>query len=127
MARHGKSLIQVSIDLGLGLTVKEAERIQVEPEFVATLRGEKFKYYAEIQRDPNNTKAALIGRLHHIADELVAKKSFKDAGAQLVAAAKIEGWLNDQTSVTVFGDVSAKDITALKEKLAKEVEKVKIQ
>jgi hypothetical protein len=119
MARTGQSLVKVATDMNLGLTASQCAKIEVLPDFVATLRGERFKYYAEIERDPNNSKAALVGRLLKNAQELEEKKALKDANSALVAAAKIEGWMDSSTQITVMGDVTAKDIQSMKEKLVK--------
>ena len=120
MVRTGKTLIQASAFLELGLTVRQAEAIQNEPEFAATLRGERFKFYREIYNDPNKSKAAVIGHLLDLADRLTKDKKYDKAGTVLISVAKIEGWLNDNTQIQVFGDVSAKDIGAMKEKLEKQ-------
>ena len=123
MVRTGKNLWQASVVLNLGLTVKQATEIEDDPEFMAVLRGERFKYYKEIYNDPNKGKAAVIGQMLDLATKLTKEKKHKEAVTALLGVAKVEGWLTDNTQIQVFGDVSAKDISSMKEKL----EKAKVQ
>ena len=119
MVREEKSLFAVSNDLDLGLTVKECERLSLDKDFAACLRGERNKMYKELASDPNRSKVSTIGNLLFCADQLSKSGSFDKAAKVLLDVAKMEGWLEDKSVVNVFGDLSAKDLAQMREKVQK--------
>jgi hypothetical protein len=124
MAREGKSLFQVSNELNMGLTVKECEELLKDKEFASTLRGERQKFYREIAQDPNRSKVSTIGNFLYLADRLTDREQFDKAANILFQVAKLEGWLENNQTINVFGDLTAKDLAAMRAKVAKAAEAV---
>jgi hypothetical protein len=119
MIRENKSLFYVSNEENLGLTAKQCEDLLRDTEFQNTLRGEKLRYYRELASDPGRSKQSNIGALLYLADQLMANKSFDKAANVIMSVMKAEGQLNDNTSINVFADLTAKDLATMREKVEK--------
>lgn len=114
MVREGKSLFIVSNELNLGLTKKQCDDTLKDLEFQRTLRGERLRYYRELAGDPNRSKQSNIGHLLLCADQLMAKEQYDKAANVIMSVMKAEGQLEDKTAITVFGNITDKDVQMMK-------------
>lgn len=119
MVRDGKSLFLVSNELDLGLTKLGCEDLFKDVEFQRVLRGERLKFYRELAADPNRSKQSNIGTLLFLADQLIAKGMFDKAANVVMSVMKAEGQLEDKTSITVFGELTEKDLHVMRETVEK--------
>lgn len=119
MVREGKSLFLVSNEQDLGLTKLQCEDLLKDIEFQRTLRGERLKFYRELAADPNRSKQSNIGTLLFLADQLIAKGLFDKAATVIMSVMKAEGQLEDKTSITVFGELTDKDLAVMRETVEK--------
>ena len=122
MVRDQKSLFLVSNELDLGLTQKQCVDIAQTEEFGQVLRGERNRFYKELASDPNRSKMSNVGNLLFCADQLIAGKQYDKAAAVLMNIMKAEGQLEDKSTVSIFGDVTQKDIAAMGETIRKRKE-----
>lgn len=119
MVREGKSLFLVSNEMDLGLQKKDCDELLKELEFQRVLRGERLRFYKELAADPGRSKQSNIGTLLFLADELIAKGMHDKAANVIMSVMKAEGQLEDKTSITVFGDLTDKDLIAMRETVEK--------
>lgn len=119
MVREGTTLFFVANQLDLGLTKHQCDDLLKDLEFQRVLRGERLKYYRELAADPNRSKQSNIGTLLFLADELIKKGMFDKAANVVMNVMKAEGQLEDMTSITVFGDLTNKDIVAMQAQVDK--------
>lgn len=119
MVREGKSLFLVSNELDLGLSKKECDELGKDLEFARVLRGERLRYYRELAADPNRSKQSNIGTLLFLADQLIEKGMHDKAANVIMNVMKAEGQLEDKTAITIFGDVTDKDLALMRETVEK--------
>jgi hypothetical protein len=120
MVREGKAFFAVTNEMDLGLTKAQCNELEITTDFQQVLRGERYKYYKEISTDPNRSKNTNIGNLLYCADELMRKGQHKEAANVIMNVMKAEGQLEDKTTVNIFGDVTAKDLAAMRERISKQ-------
>lgn len=119
MVRENKSLYLVSNENDLKLTKGQCDGLEKDPEFQRVLRGERLRFYKELASDPNRSKQTNIGNLLFIADQLIAKGMYDKAATVVMSIMKAEGQLEDKTAITVFGDISEKDLSVMRDVVAK--------
>jgi hypothetical protein len=117
MVRTGHNLNKVQHDLNLEMTSRECENLAVDKEFVACLRGERHRYYKEIATDPTRSKTTKIGQMEILALKLEEEGFLEKAAKVHLDISKLEGWLDSQTQVNVFGDLSAADLQKMRERV----------
>lgn len=116
IVREGKSLFQYTNEADLGLTSRECENTLRTKAFQEVLRARRNLYYKEIAQDPSLSRAAVKGQLVLAINKMLEKEQFDKAANAIMQLAKLEGWTSDGTNVNVFNELTAKDITALREK-----------
>lgn len=104
----------VSNELDLGLTKGQCEDLLKDLEFQRVLRGERLRYYKELAGDPNRSKQSNVGTLMFLCDQLIAKEQFDKAANVMMSIMKAEGQLEDKTAITVFGNITDKDVQMMK-------------
>lgn len=114
MVREGLSLFMVSAEMDLGLTKRDCDGLAKELEFQRVLRGERLRFYKELAADPGRSKQSNVGTLMFLCDQLIAKEMYDKAANVMMNVMKAEGQLEDKTSITVFGDLTDKDIHAMR-------------
>jgi len=114
MVRDNKSLYLVSNELDLKLTKGQCDGLEKDPEFQKVLRGERLRFYRELAADPNRSKQTNIGNLLFLADQLIAKGLYDKAATVIMSVMKAEGQLEDKTAITVFGDITDKDLLTMR-------------
>lgn len=118
IAREGCTLAEAATKLRVPMTKEEAAVTFRSKTFQRLLRAERLRYYAEVGRDPEWSKKTAVGQLLHCIQELMTSGEFDKAAEVILKAAKIEGWLNPDTSITIGMGLSSKDIQDLRAKLS---------
>jgi len=119
MVQNGQSLKQVAIDLGKEVTSAEAEVILRRKSFNRLLWEARHRYFAQLGNSPNFKKETVIGKLLDLAQKLEDEGKADKAADSLFKAAKIAGYVGPDSTVSVFGELSAKDLDAIRETVAK--------
>lgn len=81
------------------------------------MRGERNRYYAEVGQDPEWRRKTAIGMLLSCVQRLIEDGAHDKAAEVILKAARVEGWLDSETQVNVFANLSQKDLDAVREKL----------
>jgi hypothetical protein len=116
MVRHGLNLWQAVTREELGMTTAECEILEKNPLFQQALRSEALKFHTELATDPNRSKLSKIGQLEMNAAMLEKEGKYDKAAEVHFKIAKMEAWVDDQTTVNVFG-LSSKELSDAKEKI----------
>lgn len=117
MVRQGISLRQAASLAGIVLTEKDCENLERRKSFNRLLWETRNQYWAELSRDPNYSKDSAIGQLITLAQKLTEDGSYDKAAEVVFKAAKIQGWTGNETQVNVFGQLTAKEFSELREKI----------
>lgn len=110
MVRQGISLRQAAADLGQVLSPEEAEDAFRRRSFSRLLWAARNRYFVEIAEDPERTKAAKVGQLEILAKKLDDQGDFDKSAEVIFKIAKIEGWLTPDSTVNVYGSLTAKEL-----------------
>lgn len=119
MVRTGISLKAAAIELGQEVTSQEADVLLRRRSFNRRLWEERHRYFAQLGNSPNFKKETVIGKLLHLAQLLEDEGKADKAADSLFKAAKIAGFVGPDSTVSVFGELSAKDLDAIRETVAK--------
>jgi len=117
MSKTGKSIFAAAIELEIPITQKEAENHFLSDEFQKVLRNSRARIYGDLSNDPGHNKRTLIGKLIRAAEILMDSGKADKAAEVLHKIAKIEGWESAQSTITVIGDLTQRDLDEIKRKL----------
>lgn len=120
MVVHGMSLKQAAMELGQELTSEAAQTILRRKSFNKLLWESRNRYFSTLALDPNFKKETTIGKLLSLAQKLEDEGDHSKAADSIFKAAKIAGFVGPEQTVSVFGELSAKDLQGIKEALEKE-------
>jgi len=122
MAREGLTLAEALTRLQAPLTKEQAAKIYKTKSFQGLLRSERLRFYAEVGRDPEWSRKTAIGQLLVCIQNLMAEGQYDKAAEVILKATKVEGWLGNETAVTVFNGLTAKDFESIRAKLKGEAQ-----
>ena len=117
MARESLTLAEAATRLHVPITREEAAKTFKTKSFQSLLRSERLRYYAEVGRDPEWSRKTAIGQLLVCIQSLMAEGMYDKAAEVILKATKVEGWLGNETQVTVFNGLTARDFEAIRAKL----------
>ena len=117
MVRYGLSLRLAAQEIGHPIEAEEAEKLFRRKGFQRLLALERQKFYKEIADDPDRNKRTAIGLLLLALQKLADSGEWDKVTDGVLKLAKLEGWLQPETQVSVFQDISQKDLDAIKVKL----------
>ena len=120
MVQNGLSLKQASMDLGQDKTAVECELILRRRSFNKLLWEARHRYFSSVGNSPNFKKETVIGKLLDLATKLEAEGKLDKAANSLFQAAKIAGFVGPESTVSVFGELSQKDLEALRDTIKNE-------
>lgn len=120
MARTGCSLIEAAIELQVVLSSEEAKTICRRSSFNRFLWEERHRYFSDLGNDPNFKKDTAIGKLLTLAQKLEETGEYDKASEVLFKVAKMSGWVGPESTVSVFGELSQRDMDAIRDKIAKD-------
>lgn len=119
MARTGCGLRQAATELEVPLTAEECANILRRSSFLRLLWEARHRYFSQLGSDPNFKKDTAIGKLLNLAQRLEEEGQHDKASEVLFKIAKMQGWVGPESTVNVFGDLSDKDLKAIRENLEK--------
>jgi|SRR5208282_936144 len=120
MVQNGLSLKQAAMDLNKDVTSAEAELILRRRSFNKLLWEARHRYFANLGNSPNFKKETVIGKLLQLAQQLEDEGKADKAADSLFKAAKIAGFVGPESTVSVFGELSQKDLEALRDTIKNE-------
>jgi hypothetical protein len=120
MARCNISLRQAAAELGIDLTIEEAENLKNRKLFQKALEDAKIAYYTEIGSSPKLSKDLVVGQVYKLASKLAEEGEAYKATDALLKLAKIRGWVGNEPDsfYDLFKDLRQKDIDSLKHELS---------
>ena len=121
IAREGISLREAATRLRLEITNEEAANTFRTKGFQKLLRSERQRFYMEIAQDPTWSRRTAIGKMLYLADRLMDNGEYDKAADTILKIARVEGWLSGETQVTVFNQLSDKELDQLRLDAAKRV------
>lgn len=124
MAREGLSLAEALTRLKQPITREDAAKLFRTKHFQALLRAERLRFYAEVGRNPEWSRKTAIGQLLVCIQELMSAGEFDKAAEVILKATKVEGWLGNETAVTVFNGLSQQQLEQIRSRLRTEGPKV---
>lgn len=117
MVRTGSSLKQAATELAIPVTSEDCNLIARRASFVRLLWTARHQYFAELASDPNFKKDTLVGKFLSLAQKLEEEGQHDKAAEVLFKAAKAQGWIGPESTVSVFGELSQRDLDAIREKV----------
>jgi len=114
-------MFQACVDLNIMITSSEADAHFHSKAFQNVLREARSRVYGEIANDPGHSKRTLVGKLLLAADRLFDEAKYDKAAEVLHKVAKIEGWEKSDNTLTVFADLTQRDLDDIKKKLSIEL------
>ena len=115
MARTGCSLHQAAMEQGQKVTQEDCALILRRETFNQLLWEARHRYFNELGRDPNFTKDTAIGKLLALAQKLEEEGEHDKSAEVLFKIAKMTGWVGPESQVSVFGELSQRDLDAIRE------------
>jgi hypothetical protein len=120
MVSTGLSLKQAAMDLGRELSSQDAELILRRKSFKRLLWEAQFRWSNAVASDPNFSRDSTIGKLLDLGRQLEEEGKHDKAADCIFKAAKIAGFVGPESTVSVFGELSAKDLEQIREAVAKD-------
>jgi hypothetical protein len=123
MVRCNLSLRQAAAELGIDLTIEEAENTKDRKLFQKALDEARTAYYTEIGSNPRLSKDVVVGQVYKLANKLAEDGEAYKASDALLKLAKIKGWVGNEPDsfYDLFKDLRQKDIDELKQKINDEI------
>jgi hypothetical protein len=120
MARFNISLRQAAAELGIDLTIEEADNIKGRKLFQKALDEAKIAYYNEIGSNPKLSRDVVVGQIYELANVLTKEGEAYKASDALLKLAKIKGWIGYEpdTLYKMLSGLTQRDIDEMKQKLS---------
>jgi hypothetical protein len=120
MARCNLSLRQAAAELGIDLTIEEAEAVKDRKLFQQALEDAKIAYYEAIGSNPRLSKDVVVGQVYSLAGKLAEQGEAYKASDALLKLAKIRGWVGYEpdTLYKVLTSLSHNELQELKKDIA---------
>ena len=117
MARSGCSLTQAADELKHPATSVEVENILRRKSFIRVLWEARHRYFAQLGTSSELRKETAIGKLIDLAEKLEMAEEYDKAAECWFKAAKMQGWVGPESTVSVFGELSQADLDQIKKKI----------
>lgn len=119
MARSGLSLKQAADELEVEYNSDQCYRVLRTVAFQKILFQERARWFTELGRDPSYTKDSAVGKLLALSQKLEETGEFDKSAEVILKVAKLQGWMSPDSQINVFGELSQKDLDAIREKVSK--------
>lgn len=116
MVAEGLSIREACTRLEVPKNSTELDLTFRSKTFQKILRVERNRFYTDIARDPERTKATAIGQLLVCIERLMETADYEKAAESLLKLGRLENWLTNEGPVAVLG-LSSKDINELREQI----------
>ena len=117
MAETGCSLKQAVAELDQNVTTEECALLVRRAFFQKLLWEARHRYFAQLGSDPNYTKDTAIGKLIALAQKLEEEGAHDKAAEVIFKIAKMTGWVGPESTVSVFGELSQRDLDAIRQQV----------
>lgn len=117
MAREGLTLAEAATRISQPITKENAAKLFKTKQFQALLRAERLRFYAEVGRNPEWSRKTAIGQLLVCIQSLMESGEYDKAAEVILKATKVEGWLGNETQVTVFNGLSQQQLEQIRSRL----------
>jgi hypothetical protein len=119
MVRCNISLRQAAAELGIDLSIEEADNIKGRKLFQKALDEAKIAYYNEIGSNPRLSRDVVVGQIYELASVLAKEGEAYKASDALLKLAKIKGWIGYEpdTLYKMMSGLTQRDIDEMKQKL----------
>lgn len=121
MARTGSNLAEAATAVGVQIPSKDIETILRRKSFQELLQESRNRFFIKLATSPTWKKDSAIGMLLADAEKLRAEGSYDKAAECVFKVAKMSGWVGPESQVSVFGELSQRDLDAIRESVTKEV------
>lgn len=120
MVRCNISLRQAAAELGIDLSIEEADNVKGRKLFQKALDDAKIAYYDEIGSNPKLSRDVVVGQIYELANVLTKEGEAYKASDALLKLAKIKGWIGYEpdTIYKMLSGLKQRDIDELKQKLS---------
>lgn len=120
IVRCNISLRQAAAELGIDLTIEEADNIKGRKLFQKALDEAKIAYYNEIGSNPRLSRDVVVGQIYELANVLTKEGEAYKASDALLKLAKIKGWIGYEpdTLQKLLSGLTQRDIDEMKQKLS---------
>lgn len=115
VARTGCALQDAATELGVQITSAECKTLLRRPHFQRILWEARHRFYSDLANDPKFSQDVVVGRLLANAQKLEEQGEYDKASEVLLKLAKVKGWVGPENQVSVFGDLSQRDLDAIRE------------
>lgn len=122
MARTGCSLKQAATELEIDMTSEECMTLSKRASFQRMLFESRHVWHTELARDPNFSKDAIIGKMLVQSQKLEEEGFFDKASEVIFKIAKMMGYVGPESTVSVFGELSQKDLDSIRESVQPKVQ-----
>lgn len=120
MVRTGCTLQEAAGRLSIPLNSDGADLLYRRASFNRLLWEARHRYFNDLASSPNWRKDTAIGRLLVLAQKLEEEGSFDKAAEVIFKIGKMAGWVGPESTVSVFGELSQRDLDAIRESVAKD-------
>lgn len=117
MIKDDLSMIAAVTRLGLELSNQDCDELSRDEEFQRLLRAERNRYYRDLAVDPSRDKRTAVGMMLSAIQKLLDEGEWDKAVEGITKLAKLEGWLAPDGQVSIFANLSAKDLEEVRKRL----------
>jgi hypothetical protein len=117
MARTGMSLKAACTELEVEITNEAAAILLRRASFNRLLWQARHRYFRDLGSDPNFSKDTAIGKMINLSQKLEDEGELDKSAEVLFKIAKMTGWVGPESTVSVFGELSQKDLDAIRIKV----------
>jgi hypothetical protein len=121
MVRTGSSLQGAAMELDIVLSIEDARLLLRRASFQRLLWQERHRYFNELATDPNFRKDTAVGKLISLAQKLEEQGEYDKASEVYFKVGKMMGWVGPESTVSVFGELTQRDLDAIRDKVAKDI------
>jgi hypothetical protein len=120
MAQLGCGLKEAATILEVDVTSEECNKILRRSGFNRLLWEARHRYFSNLGSDPNFKKDTAIGMLLDKAKKLDEIGEFDKSAEVLFKIAKMTGWVGPESTISVFGELSQRDMDTIRTKIAQD-------
>lgn len=120
MVRTGCTLLEAAGRLGIPLNSEGADLLYKRASFNRLLWESRHRYFNELSSSPNFRKDTAMGKLMVLAQKLEEADQFDKAAEVIFKLGKMAGWVGPESTVSVFGELSQRDLDAIRDSVAKD-------
>lgn len=119
MARTGCSLETAITELGVELDYDGCRALLRKAFYQRLLWEARHRYFSGLAKDPQFNQDTVIGKLLSHAQSLEEEGAYDKAAEVLLKLSKIKGWVGPESQVSIFGELSQRDLEAIRDKVSK--------